>query len=86
MKIFHRWTVQASGVKQCLKCEELARGLKYEEGGYMSLTPPVCTVMASLVMYQPTACKRVAMFARAFIQRNRPLLLHIGKKIAARIR
>ena len=75
-----------TGVRQCLKKQEMQAGLKYEEGGHITLTPPVCTRMATLDMSQPTCCKRVGMFARAFIKRNRPQFLQMGQEIATSIR
>ena len=86
VKMIRKWTVEAAGVRQCLKTPEMKLGLKYEEGGHITMKPPECTLMATLDMSKPLSCKRVGMFASAFRQRNRPQFQQIGKEIASRIR
>lgn len=72
--------------RQSMKKEEMELGFKHEESGHVTTTPPKCTLMATLDMSRPISCKRVAMFGRAYIKRNRPQFLRMGREIAARIR
>ena len=85
-KMIKKYSHTLPRARQRLSEQELKLGLKYEEGGHITTTPPVRARMATLDMSQPISCKRVGMFARAFITRNRQQFLQMGQDIAAKIR